>query len=82
MENSLNFKVGNEEFLVAELIDKKIDYTEVQRFIQTVRANDDKYIVHNPMPEDIIISNDNWSCHDAEQIGLTQLGNIQYNSKY
>lgn len=70
MENSLKFKIGTEEFSVVDLIDKRIDDVGVQRFLQVLKSQDDGYIVHEPMPEDIILPQDNWLSHDAEKMGV------------
>jgi len=67
----MRFIVANEEFTIVELIDNKIDNAEVQRLINTVKLYDDSYIVEEPLSEDIIIPQDNWSCHIAKNIGLT-----------
>lgn len=70
MESSLKFKIGIEEFLVVDLIDKRIDDIEVQRLIHVLKSQDDGYIVHEPMPEDIILIQDNWATHEAEKLGI------------
>lgn len=71
MENALYFNIGTEQFSVVELLDKKMDHPEVLRLISSLKRYDDSYIVHEPIPEDIIESNDNWSCHSAEKLGLS-----------
>ena len=71
MENSLNFNIGKEEFSVIDLIDGRIDDVEVQRLIKAVKSKDDSYLVEEPILEDIVLPQDNWSCHMVDNIGVT-----------
>ena len=70
MNNSPNFIVGKERFSALTLIDKTVNDPEVQRLINAVRLNDKTYEAHEPLEEDIVTSNDKWSCHIAEELGV------------
>ena len=65
MNNSPHFTVGKKRFSVLTLIDKTVNDPEVQRLINAVRMNDKTYEAHEPLEEDIVTSNDKWSCHIA-----------------
>lgn len=67
----MKFKIKEIEFDLRTIIDARRDSEEVKRLTNAVAENDDSYIVHEPLAEDVQTSNDNWSCHMAEELGIT-----------
>ena len=65
------FELFGHTFSIGELIDAKRNDSIVARLIEVVSQNDASYILHEPLAEDIVNSKDRWSCHIAEEAGIT-----------
>lgn len=71
MHHPHSFEIDKQRFLITELIDKRSTHPEILRLRAVVKENDNSYTVNEPIPEDIVVKNDNWSCHCADELGIT-----------
>lgn len=67
----MKFEIHGEEFIVEQLLEKSPDDPEVNRLIGLLKKNDTNYLAHEPIDEDVRTTNDKWSCHIAEDTGIT-----------
>jgi hypothetical protein len=67
----MDFVINNKTFTLNSLIDSDLEDDEVQKLLCALKANDPTYVLHEPMEIDKNLSNDNWSCHIAAELGIT-----------
>lgn len=66
----MKFKIDNKEFEIERLINARRDSEFITSLIESVSISDKLYEVHEPLAEDVITSNDKWSCHISEKHGI------------
>ena len=71
MENSLNFKIGNESFSILKLIDSSRFDSEADRLIKMFENNVKDCMNNEPFKEDLIGPCDNWSNYASESLGIS-----------
>ncbi len=66
----MQLSIYGRDFEISDLINSRIRNEIVQEFILALQK-DSKYEVHEPLEQDIVKTNDKWSCHISEKNGIT-----------